>query len=68
LLAGAGQLWQHRYNAGAAHLLTSIACSVAAFRYDSVAWTLAAAAVNVWSAIEAAWWARQSGEEPDSRD
>lgn len=62
-LPGGGQLWQRRYGAATIHLLTCAGFIIAATRFGGGWWTVGALAVNVWSSIEAAWWARGSGED-----
>src|SRR5262245_42239445 len=64
-LPGGGQFWQGRYGAGTVHFITCAACIVAAARFAGGWWTVGALVVNVWSSIEAGWWARESGEDPE---
>ena len=63
LLPGGGQLWQHRYGTATLQLGSFIAYTVATFRYGGGWWALGAFVVNVWSAVDAWWWARGSGED-----
>ena len=65
LLPGAGQLWQRRFGLAASQFLTFAACAVAAAKFGGSGWVAGGLAINLWSGIEAAWWARASGEDPD---
>jgi len=66
LLPGAGQLWQGRLGLAATQFLTFAACAGAAAEFGSGWWVAGGLAINLWSGIEAAWWARGSGEDVDS--
>jgi hypothetical protein len=63
LIPGAGQLWQRRFGQGAVQLLSFSAYVIAAVRYGNGWWTLGALLVNVWSAVDAVWWARGAGQD-----
>lgn len=65
LLPGAGQLWQRRYGLAAGQFFTFAACVAAAARFQSGWWIVGGVAINLWSGIEAVWWARGSGEDAD---
>ena len=60
---GLGQFLQRRYGTAVLHCCSVGAYAIAAWRFGSGWWTLGALLFNIWSVLDAAWWARESGYE-----
>jgi hypothetical protein len=63
MVPGLGQVMQHRYGTAALQFASVFAYAAAAFRFGSGYWGWGPFAVNIWSVIDAVWWARGSGDD-----
>jgi len=62
---GLGQLLQRRYGTALLHCCSVGAYAIAAWRFGGGWWSLGALLFNVWSVLDAAWWARESGHDDE---
>jgi hypothetical protein len=69
LIPGLGQVAQRRYGTALLHFCSVTAYAAAAL-YGGHLWSGGALLFNVWSVIDAAWWARSSGADtaPEARE
>jgi hypothetical protein len=69
LIPGLGQVAQRRYGTALLHFCSVTAYAGAAL-YGRHLWSGGALLFNVWSVIDAVWWARSSGAEsaPETRE